>query len=542
MEKSNQSIFMEMDIEIDNLSRNHSFIEKSLHKSKYNFEVIAKSKHIMIDLLDIKTLLIENFDFDYIRANGLNVINKKVFSKIMKSVSLLKYDTLSKCNSKIMSNENLLRRLKERKINLNLPVLLSSFKSEDEDCSNIFIDVFNNLLDLIDKNSVSNNNQTNIKQEIEIEISQNKSMIIDQDEEFRKQIIEKNKILLEEIENQNIIENWNILNANRKIPCLKIQKEATFTFSKFNNINQEDISISPKNLRGIIKHKTSTYNNLNVKKLVEDSYDKNDLNMNKKHSNLSKKFFPDANGLDNNEKGRNTNSYFTKMNWKKRGKNRHQGYQSQNDNIELLSNKRSGTPKSKCNSIEVNYNRLIEANRQTMINYEYEHELSIKNIRKNLNIETFDLLLLSERIQSKELRLIEDYDSLITNVINKISDYEKHYENKSLISNYLIQLFYKDLNNSIKQEILIKIFKMLDVDSDVIEKYSLDKSIINIKGCKLIEKKDIIYLFAKLNNKNQNGNGNININNPDNKMNNIDSSTLYSKLKQLREYKKNIQF
>ena len=57
------------------------------------------------------------------------------------------------------------------------------------------------------------------------------------------------------------------------------------------------------------------------------------------------------------------------------------------------------------------------------------------------------------------------------------------------------------------------------------------------------KRKKFIKNYLKLNNKNQNGNGNININNQDNnKMNNIDSNTLYLKLQQLRELKKNIQF
>ena len=537
MENLDKSQAIEND-DFEYLSKTDSFITRNLHKSKYNFEVIPKSKHIMIDLVDIKTLLVENFDFDYIKANGLTVINKKVFSKIIKSVSLLKYDVLSKCNSKLMSNEGLMKRLKEKKINLNLPVLLSSFKSEEEDCSDIFINVFNLLLDLIDKNSNLVNNNNNTKLDSELEFS-TKNNIVDQDEEYKKQIIEKNKILLDEIENLNIIENWNIINANRK-PNLKIQKEATFTFSKISKINitnDQDISISPIIIRGVIKHKTSTYNSLQSKKLDEDS---NELDFNRKHSNLSKKFFPNANGSDNNnEKGRNTNSYFTKMNWKKRGKNKHQGYQSQNDNTELLSNKRSVTPKSKCNSIEVNYNKLINANRKDMIN-EFEQELTIKNLKQVLNIENFELI--SDRSQFKELKLIEEYECLLSSTINKISDYEKYYENKSLIANYLIQLFYKDLNSSIKQEILLKIFKMLDVDSEVIKKYALDKSIINIKGCKLIEKKDIIYLFAKLNNKHQNGNHNDYSGNNSISISQINSNLLSLKLQKLIEYKKSLYF
>jgi len=547
------------------LNKSHSVdidhIPKGDLKTTYsNFEFIHNSKHIAFEKDKLEKILIEGFENSEIYEKSIKM-DSTFIKTLPKVINNIKYDKLLSNNINITKDKELMSKLRENKILINLPTSFSQINNQNT--STIYQNVINKLLKKIEtmKNEINelrvknkSNNINNIDNTIlnlkENEIEKTKRSV--NNNKIKEQILEIN---LEIIGNkksndsseifseiqvisdvgrktfdklnsrsfEKVIKNHSSKNSNSNKKNLKMQKNFNIlnkhTSYEYNsNENSENKkSLEVKNMLNISSHLKSNKSSLDEKYHKEKASSKKlkELSTRILKHNTQNTTFKTKN--KNNQKN-NTNSYFNLS-----GKNyftivnsKHSSHVINELQVPVTLNK-----KISCSSGGIN---LLKNN------FDYDEESfdnKIKNLEKQisqikLDEDTNRKILertLTDKFNDEVCKLkslIKEKDYLLSNsqcnmekcilkgslkdgyrdfnrnqlnteliknndIMSNFIDLKNHMINifqnlritlndseylidRRLITNILTQIFKKNLNLKIKNEMIEKLSKLLEMD------------------------------------------------------------------------------
>lgn len=114
--------------------------------SRFNYEYIKSPKYICVDKQKLETVFNKVFENKVPNSEDEGIGDHPLIKNLEANLNFLKYERLLSYNSKIMKNKDILKKLKENKIRVNLPVMFNQISPDNSD----YISIINELINAIE--------------------------------------------------------------------------------------------------------------------------------------------------------------------------------------------------------------------------------------------------------------------------------------------------------------------------------------------------------------------------------------------------------